>query len=334
MNDIIDIMEEMCDVLEGMNLGDMVADVIYKKKQEDPDADVEKLEALQKKAEQIPVENDLHKDEKGNWVKPEGYNYSRVPSNVKGSNATDARRNLSKEAEDKLRDERINDMLNDYPKAKANSIERHKEKLSKKNNASEAFKLIEEAFGLMTSLFEVDDASGEMEDKSKEHNKLKREIKDEKGNTTDVVSVADELFPYAGNAKQQFNQKVIAKINDMIEGKATLEDLIQLVRKKHTTKKVEESFEEGFQGAIELLEAVMRQRKAEQKSAAIKVLPKRQDAYNKALANFEKVLSGIHANNISNQSLTKAQQADTAKVDKEVAVAQKRFIDAKEKAGM
>ena len=54
MNDIIDIMEEMCDVLEGMNLGDMVADVIYKKKQEDPDADVEKLEALQKKAEQIP----------------------------------------------------------------------------------------------------------------------------------------------------------------------------------------------------------------------------------------------------------------------------------------
>lgn len=429
MNDIIDIMEEMCDVLEGMNLGDMVADVIYKKKQEDPDADVEKLEALQKKAEQIPVENDLHKDEKGNWVKPEGYNYSRVPSNVKGSNATDARRNLSKEAADNLRDERINDMLNDYPKAKANSIKRHKEKvesikeardladlvirayekgkiapgklqelidkaqgtpsdasyyhlpkeernslinkhnqqyikdysvntdkkrveefdglspeekvkkrtqekLNKKNNASEAFKLIEEAFGLMTSLFEVDDASGEMEDKSKEHNKIRREIKDENGNTTDVVSVADELFPYAGNAKQQFNQKVIAKINDMIEGKATLEDLIQLVRKKHATKKVEESFEEGFQGAIELLEAVMRQRKAEQKSAAIKVLPKRQDAYNKALAHFEKVLSGIHANNISNQSLTKAQQADMNKVDKEVAKTQSRFIDAKEKAGM
>ena len=233
-----------------------------------------------------------------------------------------------------MRDERINDMLNDYPKAKANSIKRHKEKLNKKNNASEAFKLIEEDFGLMTSLFEVDDASGEMEDKSKEHNKIKREIKDENGNTTDVVSVADELFPYAGNAKQQFNQKVIAKINDMIEGKATLEDLIQLVRKKHTAKKVEESFEGGFQGAIELLEAVMRQRKAEQKSAAIKVLPKRQDAYNKALAHFDEVLKNMHANNLAKQSLTKAQQADTAKVDKEVAVAQKRFIDAKEKAGM
>ena len=46
-----------------------------------------------------------------------------------------------------------------------------------------------------------------------------------------VTSVQDELFPYEGNAKEQFNKKVVATINDMIEGKATLEDLIQLVRK-------------------------------------------------------------------------------------------------------
>ena len=376
MNDIIDIMEEMCDVLEGMNLGDMVADIIYKKQQEDPDADVEKLEALQKKAEKLPAYKDLHKDEKGNWVKPDNYDYSRVPAHVKGSNATDKRRNLSKEAADKLRDERIDDMLNNYPKAKANSIKRHKEKvesikeardladlvirayekgkiapgklqvlinkaqgtpsdasyyhlpkeernslinkhnqqyikdysintdknrveefdglspeekvkkrtqekLNKKNSTSEAFKLIEEAFGLMTSLFEVEDA-GDMEDTSKEHNKLKRVIKDEKGQNTDVVSVEDELFPYPGNAKEQFNQKVIAKINDMIEGKATLEDLIQLVRKKHVTKKVDESLEKELKtmrGMVRLLEDLLNERE-QQKEVAKRVLPSRQDAYN------------------------------------------------------
>ena len=107
------------------------------------------------------------------------------------------------------------------------------ERVNENKVKKEPFKLIEEAYGLLSSIFEVDD----VEDTSQEHNKIKRETKDREGNKVDVVSVEDELFPYAGNAKQQFNQKVIAKINDMIEGKATLEDLIQLVRSKTVAKK-------------------------------------------------------------------------------------------------
>ena len=68
-------------------------------------------------------------------------------------------------------------------------------------------------------------------------NKIKRKKKDENGEPTEVVSVADELFPYKGTAKEQYNQKIIAKINDMIEGTATLEDLIQLIRQKKPTVK-------------------------------------------------------------------------------------------------
>ena len=45
-----------------------------------------------------------------------------------------------------------------------------------------------------------------------------------------IIQPEDGLFPYEGDAKQQFNQKVLAKINDMIEGTGSLEDLIQFVR--------------------------------------------------------------------------------------------------------
>ena len=80
--------------------------------------------------------------------------------------------------------------------------------------------LIQEAQSILSSLFEVEDT-----------NKLRREKKGKNGEEVVVTSVQDELFPYEGNTKEQFNKKVIATINDMIEGKATLEDLIQLVRK-------------------------------------------------------------------------------------------------------
>ena len=80
--------------------------------------------------------------------------------------------------------------------------------------------LIQEAQSILSSLFEVEDT-----------NKLRREKKGKNGEEVVVTSVQDELFPYEGNAKEQFNKKVVATINDMIEGKATLEYLIQLVRK-------------------------------------------------------------------------------------------------------
>lgn len=85
--------------------------------------------------------------------------------------------------------------------------------------------LIQEAQSILSSLFEVEDNA------DTSTNKLRREKKGKNGEEVIVTSVQDELFPYEGNAKEQFNKKVIATINDMIEGKATLEDLIQLVRK-------------------------------------------------------------------------------------------------------
>ena len=88
----------------------------------------------------------------------------------------------------------------------------------------------------MSNLFEVE-YYGANDVEEEQNNKIKRQGKDKHGNKVDLVSVQDELFPYEGNAKEQYNKKIIAKINDMIEGKATLEDLIQLVRNKKTPVK-------------------------------------------------------------------------------------------------
>lgn len=110
--------------------------------------------------------------------------------------------------------------------------------------------IIKEAQDIMSNLFEVE-YYGANDVEEEQNNKIKRQGKDKHGNKVDLVSVQDELFPYEGNAKEQYNKKIIAKINDMIEGKATLEDLIQLVRNKKTPVK------EGFEGAIELLEAMI-----------------------------------------------------------------------------
>lgn len=109
-----------------------------------------------------------------------------------------------------------------------------------KSRTNEAFSLMEEI------LFELD-----LENKqSISPNKIKKTKKDENGEKVEVVSVADELFPYEGDAKQQFNQKILAKINDMIEGTGSLEDLIQFVRRGVGNKKVHE----GYEGAINVLE--------------------------------------------------------------------------------
>ena len=95
-----------------------------------------------------------------------------------------------------------------------------------KMNKNEALEILESILSYADNLFELD-----YEEKQNiSPNKLYRTKKDKKGDKVEVVSVADELFPYEGDAKQQFNQKVLAKINDMIEGTGSLEDLIQFVR--------------------------------------------------------------------------------------------------------
>ena len=65
--------------------------------------------------------------------------------------------------------------------------------------------------------------------------KVGKKDKDRKDNV-EVVSVEDALFPNQGTNKEQISQKIINKINELIEGKATLADLIQLV--KQCTKRV------------------------------------------------------------------------------------------------
>ena len=62
------------------------------------------------------------------------------------------------------------------------------------------------------------------------------------------------MFPYEGTAKQQFNQKILAKINDMIEGTGSLEDLIQFVRAGAKGKK---AANEGYEKAEGILEEVI-----------------------------------------------------------------------------
>ena len=113
--------------------------------------------------------------------------------------------------------------------------------------ANEALSLAESIIGYADNIFELD-----YENKQNVNtNKIRKLKKDKDGENVEVVSVADELFPYEGNAKQQFNQKVLAKINDMIEGKGSLEDLIQFVRKYSGNRK---GGNEKLHEAVELME--------------------------------------------------------------------------------
>ena len=118
-------------------------------------------------------------------------------------------------------------------------------------NIKDEIKELQEAF---QSLFEVAKDGEDKKDKKITVNKIKFEREKQGNEPKEVVSVADELFPYEGSAKEQFNQKVIAKINDMIEGTATLEDLINLVRQKKAP--VREGLE-GVEDMIKMMEEMI-----------------------------------------------------------------------------
>ena len=118
------------------------------------------------------------------------------------------------------------------------------------DSKNEALQLAEAICDFADNLFELD--YEQKQDISP--NKIKRTKKDKDGEKVEVVSVADELFPYEGTAKQQFNQKILAKINDMIEGTGSLEDLIQFVRAGAKGKK---AANEGYEKAEGILEEVI-----------------------------------------------------------------------------
>lgn len=111
---------------------------------------------------------------------------------------------------------------------------------------------IQELQEQFNNLFEVDgDGLGQPAvDVPPSQNKIKRDRKTKDGKV-ELVSVEDELFPYDGNKKEQYRQKIIATINDMIQGKATLEDLLQIVRQKKAPLKEAMELMEDLYSQIE-----------------------------------------------------------------------------------
>lgn len=96
---------------------------------------------------------------------------------------------------------------------------------------SDILEEIQELSNKFSNLFEVDDLGQPAMDVPPSQNKIKRDRKTKDGKV-ELVSVEDELFPYEGNKREQYRQKILDTINNMIQGKATLEDLLQIVRQK------------------------------------------------------------------------------------------------------
>lgn len=97
-----------------------------------------------------------------------------------------------------------------------------------------------------SNLFEVEGLGDPASDVPPSTNKIKKDRKTKDGKV-ELVSVEDELFPYDGNKREQYRQKIIDTINAMIQGTATLEDLLQIVRqKKAPLKEAMELMEDLF----------------------------------------------------------------------------------------
>ena len=226
--EIIELQEAFNNIFEGGNAKGVVDRAYLKGK-----IDADKAFKLGKKALRIPSDNDYHVNDEGD------YDFSgltgKTATKANSHVATDMRRVEKGRDREELEAKRTNDEKNNFKQATAKAIRRNKEKLEK---IKEAIDFLREEYK------EIFEASKKGEEK--EVNKLKYEKDKGPGKEpTEVVSVADELFPYKGSAKEQFNKKIIAKINDMIEGTATLEDLINLVRRKKIAK-VSESMEEAM----------------------------------------------------------------------------------------
>ena len=118
------------------------------------------------------------------------------------------------------------------------------------------------------SLCEVEGLGEPSQEVPPSTNKLKKDVKTKNGKV-ELVSVENELFPYEGNKKEQFQQKVLDTINGMIQGTKTLEDLLQVVRSKKVAP-VKEGIEE-FAKAAEILEELINEVSTDLlKAAAIK----------------------------------------------------------------
>lgn len=119
---------------------------------------------------------------------------------------------------------------------------------------SDIFKQIQELQEQFDNLFEVEGLGEPAVDVPPSQNKIKKDRKTKDGKV-EVVSVEDELFPYEGNKREQYRQKILDTINAMIQGQATLEDLLQIVRQKKAPLKE----------AMELMEELLFERNKENK---------------------------------------------------------------------
>ena len=121
-------------------------------------------------------------------------------------------------------------------------------KMNDNNSYNEIVSQIMDLKEAFSNLFEVDDLGQPAMDVPPSQNEIKRDRKTKDGKV-ELVSVEDELFPYEGNKREQYRQKILDTINNMIQGKATLEDLLQIVRQKKAPLKE----------AMEVLETVFSQ---------------------------------------------------------------------------
>ena len=188
---------------------------------------------------------------------------------------------------------------------------------------SDILEEIQELSNKFSNLFEVEGLGNPAVDVPPSQNKIKKDRKTKDGKV-EVVSVEDELFPYEGNKREQYRQKILDTINNMIQGTATLEDLLQIVRQKKAPLKE----------AMEVLESIISEYTEEdKKEAAKKVLPQRKAEFDKAFNDYEKVHSKIDPKRILNYKLTPVEQYRANKTATKLERAQDRLNHAQEVAG-
>ena len=114
---------------------------------------------------------------------------------------------------------------------------------------SDILKQIQALQEQFSNLFEVEGLGNPAVDVPPSQNKIKKDVKTKDGKA-ELVSVEDELFPYDGNKREQYRQKILDTINGMIQGTSTLEDLLQIVRQKKAPLKE----------AMEVLESIINEK--------------------------------------------------------------------------
>lgn len=156
---------------------------------------------------------------------------------------------------------------------------------------SDILEEIQELSNKFSNLFEVEGLGNPAVDVPPSQNKIKKDRKTKDGKV-EVVSVEDELFPYEGNKREQYRQKILDTINNMIQGTATLEDLLQIVRQKKAPLK--EAME-----VLENLGSYIQNKYGDSK--------KGKELYDKYFQNFNKE---------ANAAITKERAEDIEKKDK------------------